>query len=301
MKRAAEYSVAAQVWALREFGDVGPRSFRALMAQFGNLAAILESEIEDLQKVEGLAEKRAKKIAQSFHSLAKSEKYLNVLKEREIGFSTVFDTDYPPLIMELNDPPPIIFYRGSLPAPNEKTVALVGSHKATGEGIALAVELASQLAQHSVSIVSGLARGIDTAAHIGALKGGGKTYALLGSGFDHIYPEENLSLVSEIIKQGGIISEYSPETTYSDGRLIARNRLTVGLSQVVIVGEIFGDSAGTLDTATVCHELGKLMFILIDGCDNPGKDNAGVEKVLAMGAVPISLEKGVDIILKCLV
>ncbi|SYZ74717.1 conserved hypothetical protein [Candidatus Zixiibacteriota bacterium] len=301
MKRAAEYSIAAQVWALREHGEVGPRTFRALMARFGNLAAILEAEMEDLLRIEGLAEKRAHKIMQSFHSLNKSEKFVTTLKDREIGYSTVFDDDYPRLFTELNDPPPIIFYRGTLPALDEKAVALVGSHKATGDGIALAVELASRLASRSVAVVSGLARGIDTAAHIGAVKGGGKTYALIGSGLDHIYPEENITLVSEIVRQGAVISEYPPDTTYSDGRLISRNRLTVGLSQAVIVGEIFGDSAGTLDSAAFCHELGKLMFILVDGCDTPGKDNAGVEKVLAMGAIPITLDNGLDIILKSLV
>ena len=183
----------------------------------------------------------------------------------------------------------------------EKSVAIVGSHKATGDGIRLGVELGARLAEKSVSIVSGLARGTDTAGHVGALKVDGKSYAVIGSGFDNIYPEENRALAAELIKKGGLISEYPPETGYSAGQMIARNRLTVGLSQAVVIGELFGDSNGTLDTATFCRQLGKIMFVLVDGCDQPGRDNAGVDKVLEMGAIPVTMDKGVDIILKSLV
>ncbi len=301
MKRAYEYSVASQVWALKEFGNVGPRTFRALMAYFGNLAAILEADADELNKLNGFSDKKALRVANSFHSLSKAEVFINSLHEREIGYCTIFDDNYPSLFMELNDPPPIIFYRGELPQIEEKPVSIVGSHRATGEGIALAVELASRLAKESVSIVSGLARGIDTAAHIGALKGNGKTYAVLGTGFDNIQPEENRPLAAEITKNGGLISEYAPNVGYSASQLIARNRLTAGLSQAVVIGEIFSDSNGTMDTASFCQETGKIMFILIDNYGQEGHDNGGVEKVLAMGAIPISLSSGVDIIIKSLV
>jgi DNA processing protein len=301
MKRAYQYSVAAQVWALREYGEVGPRTFGALMAYFGNLAAILEAEEAQLREISGLGEIKSRRIAESFDSLPKAEQFVNGLKEREIGVATIFDTDYPPHFRELNDPPPIIFYRGRLPSEGEKTVALVGSHNATNEGIQNAVQLSGKLAAQSVSVVSGLARGIDTAAHIGALKAGGKSYAVLGSGFDHIHPEENRALAVELVDSGALISEYSPDAEYTTGRILARNRLTVGLSQAVVIGELFGDSSGTLDTATFCQETGKLMFVLIDGCERPGKDNRGVEKTLALGAIPITLNDGVDIVLKSLV
>jgi DNA processing protein len=301
MKRAGEYSLAAQVWTLREFGEVGPRTFRALIARYSTPAAILEAEFEELIQIDGLKDARSRKICDCFDMLAKAEAYIESLKEREIGCSTIFDPEYPELFMELNDPPPLIFFRGKLPDNDEKRVAIVGSHKATGDGIADAVELATRLAEKSVSVVSGLARGIDASAHIGAIKGEGKTYALLGSGFDHIYPEENRLLASEIIKNGALISEYPPEATYSDGRLIARNRLTVGLSQAVIIGEVFGDSAGTLDTARFCQELGKLMFVVIANNTNSTNNKDGIEKVLAMGAIPLTIDQAVDIIMKSLV
>lgn len=301
MKERKGYSTAAQVWALRQYGEVGPRTFRALIATFGNPEAVHQAEISELSAIEGLGEKRSQKIYDSCNCLDESEDFLKSLETRNIKYSTIFDESYPGLFEELNDPPPIIFYRTELPQEGEKTVAIVGSHNATNEGIGYAVELASKLAMQSVSIVSGLARGIDAGAHIGALKAGGRTFALLGSGLDNIYPEDNRPLANEIAKHGGLISEYRPDAGYSTRGLMARNRLVVGLSQAVIIGELLTDSSGTLDTATFCDQLGKIMFVLMDDCDRPGRDNSSVDKVLSMGAIPIRLDDGIDIILKSLV
>ncbi len=295
------YSIAAQVWALRHFGKVGPRTFRTLMVHFGNLENIFRAEMDELLGIDGLGEKRSSKIYDCDQTLDEAEEFINEMKEREIICCTQFDDNYPNLFNELNDPPPIFFARGHLPEKDEKTVAIVGSHKATIEGIGYAVDLGGLLAKKSISVVSGLARGIDASGHIGAIRAGGKSYAVLGSGFDKIYPEENRPLSIELTAKGGLISEYSPDTKSSPGLNMARNRLTVGLSNAVVIGEIFGDSSGTLDSAKCCFELGKLMFILIDGCEMPGKDNKGVEKVLEMGAIPITLENAVEIISKSLV
>ena len=295
------YSIAAQVWALRHFGKVGPRTFRTLMIRFGNMENIFMAEMDELLEIDGLGEKRSSKIYDCDQTLDESEEFINEMREREIKCYTQFDEDYPHLFNELNDPPPIFFARGNLPEKNEKTVAIIGSHKATTEGVGYAVDLAGLLAKKSISIISGLARGIDASAHIGAVRAGGKSYAVLGSGFDHIYPEENRPLSIELVQKGGLISEYAPSTKSSPGLNMARNRLTVGLSNAVIIGEIFGDSSGTLDSAKCCFELGKLMFILIDGCELPDKDNKGVEKVLELGAIPITLADAVEIITKSLV
>jgi len=295
------YSTAAQVWALRHFGKVGPRTFRTLMVRFGNLENIFMAEMDELLDISGLGEKRSNRIYDCDQTLDEAEEFINSMREREIRCYTQFDDDYPYLFNELNDPPPIFFARGNLPKEDEKAVAIVGSHKATSEGISYAVELAGQLAKKSVSIVSGLARGIDTSAHIGAIRAGGKSFAVLGSGFDNIYPEENRPLAIELVEKGGLISEYAPDTKSSPGLNMARNRLTVGLSDAVVVGEIFGDSSGTLDSAKCCFQLGKLMFVLIDGCDLPGKDNKGVEKVIEMGAIPITLDNATEIIINSLV
>jgi len=296
-----KYSIAAQVWALRHFGRVGPRTFRTLMVRFGNLENIFMAEMDELLEIDGLGTKRSNRIYDCDQTLDESEEFINSMNEREIRCWTQFDDQYPYLYNELNDPPPIFFLRGNLPAKNEKTVAIIGSHKATNEGIGYAVDLAGRLAKKSVSIVSGLARGIDASAHIGAIRAGGKSYAVLGSGFDNIYPEENRPLAIELVEKGGLISEYAPDTKSSPGLNMARNRLTIGLSNAVVIGEIFGDSSGTLDSAKCCFQLGKMMFILIDGCDLPDKDNEGVEKVIKMGAIPITLDDAVETITKSLV
>lgn len=295
------YTIAAQIWALRYFGRVGPRTFRTLMIHFGDLENILKAEMDDLVEISGLGVKRSERIYDCDQTLDEAEEFINSMVEREIKCITQFDDNYPQLFNELNDPPPIFFARGSLPEKDEITVAIVGSHKATTEGISYSVELAGLLAKKSISIVSGLARGIDASAHIGGIRSGGKSYAVLGSGFDHIYPKENQPLAIELVEKGGLISEYSPDKKNSPGLNMARNRLIVGLSNVVIIGEIFGDSSGTLDSAKCCFELGKLMFVLIDGCEQSNRDNSGVEKVMAMGAIPITLENGVEIITKSLV
>jgi len=301
MEELEKYSTAAKVWALREFGEVGPRTFRALMARFGDLENIHQAGLDELASIEGLGEKRSQKIFESSNSLDSSTDFIEMLDGINVDYATIFDSSYPELFKELNDPPPFIFYRGELPADDEKTVGLVGSHKASNDGIAVAVNLAQNLSERSVSVVSGLARGIDSAAHIGALKGKGRTYAIIGSGLEHVYPEENRPLAAEIIRKGALITEYKPDAPLASGKLMARNRLIVGLSQAVIIGEVLPDSSGTLDTATFCHQVGKLMFILTDNIDKPGVDNSGVDKVLELGAIPVNSGTDIDTIVKSLV
>ena len=296
-----QYSIPAQIWALRQYGKVGPRTFRVLMSELGSLEKIHSSEISELTAIKGIEPERAAKIFESSQKLPEAQKLIDSLSENNVQTATIFDEEYPHLFREMHDPPPIIFYRGQLPREKERTVAIVGSHEATNEGIAVAVDLATKLGEQSVSVVSGLARGIDAAAHIGTLKTKANTYAVLGSGIEKIYPEENRNLAAEIIRQGGLISEYPPNAPYSAKKLIARNRLIVALSQAVIIGEVMPDSKGTIDTAAYCRELGKIMFIMIDTCNIPGRDNTGVEKILAMGAIPITMSDGIEIILKSLV
>jgi DNA processing protein len=301
MKQPGEYSIAAQVWALCRFGEVGPRAFRALLAAFGSVEAVHQSELEGLTAIEGLGEDRSLRIFESSNYLNQAEEFINSLNLKEIGYCTSLDEVYPSLLEELNDPPPMILYQGELPQSNEKTVAIVGSQDATNEGISYAVDLAMLFARQSVSVVSGLACGTGASAHIGALRNGGRTYAVLGSGFDNITPQEHLPIAAEIVQNGGLISEYPPEAETTPDRLVERNRLVAGLSRAVVIGEVLPDSSEAIDTASFCHQLGKLMFIVIDGCEAPGRDNSWVEKIMAMGAIPFSLEDGIDDIVKSLV
>lgn len=282
------------------YGGVGPRTMRALLTQIGEIKTIFETDVDRLKSIEDLEDIRAEKIFEASEYLEQSEQFLNSLGEKNINYVTFLDDDYPRLLDELNDPPPLLFYRGRLPAEDEKTVAVVGSQEVGAEGINLTVELARRLAEKSVAVVSGLTRGIDTAAHIGALKGKGHAYAVVGSGLDNIHIEAVHSLIGEIMPGGGIISEYEPETANTPEKMTAASRLVVGLSRAVIIHEIHPESSGALDTAKFCHEIGKLMFLLLDPYE-AGQSNAAAEAVLKLGAIPVWMEKDLDTIVKSLV
>jgi DNA processing protein len=301
MKDLSGYSVAAKIWALREFGGVGPRTFRTLMTIFGDLETIFKAEMDELTAIEGLTKKQAKKIYDCPEHIETAAKFIESLEQREIYNSTILDDDYPDLFGELNDPPPIIFYRGNLPRNDEKIVTIVGSEEGTSEGIGLTVDLAGKLAEKGISIVSGLSRGVDAATHLGAINASGKSYAVLGSGFDHIYPEDHQSLAIELVRKGGLITEYEPDVEHTPEQDIARHRLMVGLGQAVIIGELVGASPKTYDVAKFCHELGKLMFILIENVKPAGQAKAVTEKILDLGAIPIMPEDGVDLVSQSLV
>ncbi len=296
-----KYTTTAKVWALMEFGGVGPRAFRALIARFGDVDTILRAETNELSTIEGLNWQQAEKIGRADRSLEEAEVFIDAMNIRDIHSTTVLETHYPELFLELNDPPPLIFHKGNLPSNDQKRAAIVGMQDASIEGIALAVDLAGALAKANVAIVSDLARGIGAAAHLGAMKAGGQSYAVLPAGFDHIYPEENILLSMELTKIGGLISEYAPAVDFSKERDMQRNRLVAGLSQAVIIGEVRGDAEMTLDIAKFCHQIGKLMFVMTDNAYATGKDFTGIEKVLQYGAIPLGMKEAVEMISKSLV
>lgn len=301
MNDIKRYSTAVKVWALCHRGHVGPRAFLALIARFGSLEAVFDADLETLSAIDGLSEEHALKIYESLAALDEAAAFMAHLDERDILYRTILDTGYPPYLKELNDPPPLLFGRGRFPANDEKLVSVIGSREGTGEGIAVAVELATKLAENDVGLISGLDRGISAAAHLGALQAGGTTYGVIPSGFDDIHPEENRLLAIEMVKKGGIFSEYPPETEWDESCLEARNRLVVGMGQAVIIGEVSGDSTWTVDTAEFCHQLGKIVFISLDGCELPDRDNSAVEDILTFGAIPFHLQDGLEMIIKALV
>ncbi len=266
-----------------------------LMTHFKTVEGIFAAEEDDLQALDGIGEKKSQGIFEARDNLEKARKIIDNLGAFDAKPVIYSDADYPEILMELNDPPPLVFYKGHLPKADEKRIAIIGSQEVSAEGIGDAVELATKLAEKGISIVGGLARGIDTAGHVGALKAGGSTYAVLPCGIDTVYPTENDAMTKEIVENGGLISEYVPGTQASAGHLINRNRLIVGLSQAVVIGEVSDESVGTLDAAQCCHELGKLLFAII------GDKNPHYEKLLEFGAIPITNIAEYELITKSLV
>jgi DNA processing protein len=176
--------------------------------------------------------------------------------------STILDDNYPELLKQTDDPPPLLYYRGEFPLDHVRVgIGLIGTTEATQAGIARAVSLGKEIVERGGIVVSGLARGIDAAAHLGAITGKGKTYAVLGSGFDHIYPEDNCALAENIVQNGALISEYPPSVRVSAGQLLARNRIVVGLSQAVILVEEASDSGANSDGAKRALDAGRPVYV----------------------------------------
>ncbi|ADK80682.1 DNA-processing protein DprA [Sediminispirochaeta smaragdinae] len=200
-----------------------------------------------------------------------NEQLLNIEKDIEeviqgvkaLGASIIsyWDSRYPVLLREIYDPPYLLYLRGSLPAPADPAVAVVGTRKDDPSSIAAAFSFSAELALSSVPVVSGLARGIDRAAHEGALSGGGYTLAVLGSGVDRIYPEAHHRLAERILAEGGgLVSEYPPGTAPLRFHFPARNRIISGIcrSTVVIAAPT---KSGALITADYALEQGRDLFV----------------------------------------
>ena len=172
------------------------------------------------------------------------------------------DKNYPKKLLEINNSPAQIYVEGNCKLLNQECIAIVGTRKATQYGIKYAKEFAEKLSKEGICIISGMALGIDTAAHIGAMKELGKTIAVLGSGFDYIYPEENLYLYNKILEnEGCIISEYPPETQMNKSNFPKRNRIISGLAMGVLVVEATYRS-GAVITAKLARKQGKEVFCI---------------------------------------
>lgn len=236
---------------LLQVSGFGPRRVSQLMRGEGFFELLA-----DPRKFEDLLSPKA--IDELVSGAAEREARGFVAKAHKAGLeSLIFGSpDYPVSLAALYDPPPVLWKRGSIERAPKRRVAIVGSRGATPAGKSFARNLARGLAQHGVEIVSGLARGIDGAAHQGVLEGGGTTLAVLGSGADVIYPREHDGLATKIAKNGAILSEVPPGTSPAPENFPKRNRIIVGLSDAVIVVEAAARS-GALITARVALEEGR--------------------------------------------
>ncbi len=193
------------------------------------------------------------------------------MNHREMPIRTVTQNDsaFPPLLREIPDPPRALFLKGVLPPSPAVAVAIVGTRRATPDGKRLAREFAMALAQHDITIVSGLAFGIDAAAHAGCLEVGGKTVAVLAGGLDRVYPRSNENLAQQILaSDGGLVSEYAPGTDPLPYRFLERNRIVSGMSQGVVVIEC-PEGSGSLATARFAAEQGRSAFVIPGPISHP--------------------------------
>lgn len=240
--------------ALRAADGVGPVLFRRLLERFETPDRVLSASASALVSVRGVTDGVAAAI-QGSACRKFAEEECRRLAGANVRLLTFLDAEYPRRLFEIGDPPPFVYLRGAVPV-WEPAVAVVGSRRASREGMKAAEHLSEQLASLGVRVVSGLARGIDTAAHRGALKGGGATIAVLGCGVDVPYPPENRELAERIAGSGCIISEFPMGTQPLAEHFPRRNRIISGLSRGVLVVEA-AEQSGSLITARYALDQGR--------------------------------------------
>jgi DNA processing protein len=202
------------------------------------------------------------------------------------------DDQYPPRLKEIDQPPPVLYVRGSLTSEDQWAVAIVGTRRVTAYGRKLADELATYLVHNGITVVSGLARGTDGVAHEAALKAGGRTIAVLGCGVDVIYPPEHARLADNIIKHGALVSDYPIGSPPESSNFPPRNRIISGMSLATVVIEA-GEKSGALITATFAAEQGREVLAVPGGIYSPL--SKGTNRLISQGARPmLSVEDVLD-------
>jgi len=248
---------------------VGPRRVRALLERFGDAAAVLSAPAADLARLPGIGES----VAEVIHNwTAHCDPDAEIERARRAGVRlvTLADPEYPRLLKEIPDPPPVLYVRGDVEALQARNmIAIVGTRRPTVYGVSVAEMLGAGAALAGWVVASGLALGIDTAAHRAAVESKGRTVAVLGSGISRLHPQQNLSLARRIVETGGaIVSEFPMDFPPSRQTFPMRNRIIAGLSAGVIVVEA-GDRSGALITAEQALEQGRTVFAVPGRVDTP--------------------------------
>ena len=216
------------------------------------------------------AQLQEKGLALLRHALADEARLLGGLAKKKMALVLREDAQYPPLLRQIAHPPHLLYVYGETDLTDRFPVAVVGTRRASAYGLTHTREIAAELAQTGVCVVSGLALGIDAAAHTGALDGGGRTVAVLGSALDKPYPQENKPLMRRILESGGsVVSEYAPGTPPSRYSFLQRNRISAGMCLGTLVTE-GPRRSGALNTATRTLENGREVFALPGNVDSPG-------------------------------
>ncbi len=247
-------------WLRFSFAGVAPNRARAALERLQTPHDVFEAALGGdtlLKSSDGLTEKAIAKLREC--ATRDVSKQLEAMNAHGIRLLLESDSDYPRALQAIPDAPPCLFIRGDISEVDERAVAIVGTRNVTEYGRGLAHRFALELARAGVTVVSGLARGIDTSAHRGALDGGGRTLAVTGCGLDIVYPSDNKDLMLEIEGHGAVLSEWAPTTNPEAWHFPARNRIIAGLSLGVIVVEAAAKS-GALITADFANELGREVF-----------------------------------------
>ena len=263
---------------------IGPVRFKLLLEYFGSAQKAWEAPKAELEKI-GLNQKIVEQIVEKQKTF-RPETYITDLAKKEISFITTADSDYPELLKQISDPPFVLFVKGKIIKEDILAVGIVGTRYPTSYGREVTERISSDLAVSGITIISGMARGVDGIAHRAAIEVGGRTIAVLGCGIDIIYPPENRQLYFDIAKNGAVVSEFPPGMMVTRGLFPARNRLISGLSRGIVVTEGAKDS-GSLITASDAAKQGRDVFAVPGSITNP------------MSAAPLYLMKDGAKIITC--
>ena len=266
-------------FGLKSVPCVGNVTFCRLLHHFDTPERVLKATPDELAAVPGLSTAAAARILDHDYRAEADRECAAVLRSgvRVVDF---LSAEYPKILLETADFPPYLYVRGTLKSA-ETCIAVVGSRRASASGRSITERLTRDLALRGVTIVSGMARGIDTAAHQGALKGGGRTVGVLGSGLDVLYPPENRGLCDEVAGQGALISEFPLGTAPLAENFPRRNRIISGLSRGVLVVEAV-ENSGSLITARYALEQGREVFAVPGNINYPG--SRGPNRLIKEGA-----------------
>ena len=260
--------------------DIGPVTSRKLLATFESPENIFKADTDSLMSVKGVSRERAENISK-FSQWDEIEKHLGIMENKGIEAVPYLNDRYPEVLRNIEDAPVVLYMKGEYQPDDRFAIGVVGSRKHTAYGESVTQRIAGELSAAGFTVISGLARGIDTLSHKSALAAGGRTIAVLGSGPDVCYPAENRGLTERIISSGCVISEFLPGTLPNKENFPRRNRLISGLSLGILVVEAT-DNSGSLITAGYALEQNKEVFAVPGNITS--RNSEGTNKLIKQGA-----------------
>ena len=266
--------------ALNMVPHLGPVRLRRLLDIFGSPERVLTAGRNELRGIDGLNQPLIDALG-SWETVVNLPQELARIQEFGALVVTLDDAEYPALLHEIHDPPTVLYVWGKLEARDHHAIGVVGSRRTTHYGLECAKKLSYQIAYSGLTVVSGLARGIDTAAHQGALAAKGRTVAILGTGLHHLYPAENRALAEKIASCGALVTEFSMETTPDRQTFPMRNRIISGWGFGLLVVEA-GMNSGALISASQAADQGRNLYAVPGPIDRP--TSHGTNRLIQQGA-----------------
>jgi DNA processing protein len=266
--------------ALSQLSGIGNVTYKRLIGHFGSAREIFEAGDKRLNEIPWIGKEKIKVII-SFNGWESIKERIKEVEDKGAVILALEDEEYPERLKKIHDAPPVLYIKGSFTEKDEFPIAVVGSRHASSYGNTSAAKIASGLAEKGITVVSGMARGIDSVAHRAAITTGGRTIAVLGSGIDVVYPPEGRGLYNDIVKKGIVISEFPPGTKPEPSNFPRRNRIISGLSVGVVIIEA-SETSGALITADLAVNQDREVFAV------PGNINSarskGTNKLIKKGA-----------------